>query len=261
MKIVHVSDIHLQEDPILGTDPVGEWEACFSHVERHHGDADLVVVTGDLAHRGETCAYRRLRERLEASPLAPRLMVGNHDDRDAFLAVFPGTPTDASGFVQWSEERDGWRLVFLDTLDPGHHAGRLCERRLRWLDAQFAGCERAIVFMHHPPVAVGVANADIIGLVDAAAFRAVLSRHRGRVRHIFFGHCHYALSGSVDGVAFSAAQSTSHPNWPEIGGPAERTGYAREQSRSYAVALLNEDATVVHSIEYGLEDRLQWMTY
>ena len=261
MKIVHISDIHLQDAPILGTDPHGEWERCLSHAERHHADADLAVVTGDLAHRGEASAYERLRERLRDSPLAPRLMVGNHDDRAAFLHAFPDSPQDENGFVQWHEDRDGWRFVFLDTLDEGHHAGRLCERRLRWLDERLTGCERALVFMHHPPVSVGVANADIIGLRDAAALRAVLARHQGVVRHIFFGHCHYALSGSVDGVPFSAAQSTSHPNWPEIGGPAERTGYAREQSRSYAVALAEEASTIVHSIEYGLEGRLEWLSY
>ena len=219
-------------------------------------DADLVVVTGDLAHRGEAAVYGRLRERLDASPLAPRLLVGNHDDRAAFLRKpFPTVRRDPSGFVQWTEDRDGLRLVFLDTLDPGHHSGRLCERRLRWLGEQLDGCESALVFMHHPPTSVGVANADIIGLVDAAAFQDVLARHPGRVRHVFFGRCHYALSGSVRGVPFSAAQSTSHPNWPEIGGPPERTGYAREQSRSYAVALVEEESTVVHSIEYGLADQ------
>ena len=261
MKIVQISDIHLRGEPILGTDPNSEFESCLAHVERHHADADHVVVTGDLVHDGERRDYERLRDRLDASPLAVRLMLGNHDDRETFRAVFPAAPDDGHGFVQWSEDRGGLRLIHLDTLLPGSHAGELCERRLGWLQTQLDGCERALVFMHHPPLQIGVANADIIGLHDAERVAATLVAVPGKVRHVFFGHCHYQLSGSVRGVPFSAAQSTSHPNWPEIGGPAERTGYAPEQSRSYAVALVRSDSLVVHTIEYAMEERLRWLTY
>ena len=72
--------------------------------------------------------------------------------------------------------------------------------------------------MHHNPVEVGIPNADDIGLMDGEAFRELLAAYRTEIRHLFFGHCHYVLSGSVCGIHFSASRSTSHPCVPDFSG-------------------------------------------
>ncbi len=41
---------------------------------------------------------------------------------------------------------------------------------------------------------------DQIRLLDDAAFRQLIARHKDRIRHVFFGHCHLPLAGSVAGV-------------------------------------------------------------
>lgn len=259
MKIVHVSDIHIHDSPILESEPVGNFRACLSHIERNNADADVVVITGDLTHRGGLGSYRTLRTILEASPLKPRLLIGNHDDRANFLAVFPETPTDEAGYVQWSEDRDGTRFLYLDTVGPTH-AGVYDAPRRAWLVRELLRARKdrlpVCLFMHHNPSPVGVRSADVIGMVEGPAFRQIIREHRDVIRHIFFGHCHYILAGSVAGVPMSAPRSTNHPCLPEFE-KRQALGYGGLPP-TYDVCLIHEDYVAVHSIDFLAEESVRW---
>ena len=89
MKLIHISDIHINPEPILGIDPVANFRACLDHVAEFHADADRIVISGDLTHHGRRESYEQLRDMLAESPLqgdaAPRLLIGNHDDRAVLL--------------------------------------------------------------------------------------------------------------------------------------------------------------------------------
>ena len=262
MKLVHISDIHVNEEPILGHEPIGHLNACLDHMLTYHGDADRIVVTGDLTHHGRRSSYERLRDILRnralEGALAPRLLLGNHDDRDSFRAVFIDAPRDPNGFVQWEEDTVAGRFVYLDTLEAGTHAGSLGGGRLEWLEERLdAASSPVFLFMHHNPAPVGVLNADTIGLMDAAPFHDLVRRHRDTIRHIFFGHCHFTLSGSLHRVPFSAPRSTNHPCWPDIGGEERRMGYGPLE-RTYSVALIEPDHVTVHSIEFMRQKDVLW---
>jgi Icc protein len=265
MKIIHISDIHISGKPILGFDPIANFEACLAHVAEFQGDADRVIITGDLTHRGEPENYARLQAILAASPLtgtrAPRLLIGNHDDRQNFTTAFPAAQRDDNGFVQWTEHTDAGLFVYIDTAETGTPAGHYCEKRQAWLTAVLTEAERAgqpaWLFMHHNPLAVEVANADRIGIVQEAEFQAILTRFRDTVRHIFFGHCHFTLSGQVCGIAFSAPRSTNHVCWPDFSGIVERMGYGAF-SPNYNVCFLGKAGTVIHSIDFLDEDKVLW---
>lgn len=265
MKIIHISDIHINPAPILGFDPVDNFEACLAHVAEFQGDADLVVITGDLTHHGQAESYQRLKSILETSPLqgrlAPRLLIGNHDSRQTYASIFDNTPQDEGGFIQWTEETEAGLFVYMDTAEPGTHSGHYCAARQKWLTgalerARAAG-KPAWLFMHHNPIAVHVANADEIGLVQEAEFHAILREYKDTVRHIFFGHCHFTLSGQVCGVPFSAPRSTNHVCWPDFSGIAARMGYGAF-SPNYNVCFLTEAGTVIHSVDFLDEDKVMW---
>ncbi len=260
MKIVHISDIHINADPVAGSDTVTAFRQCLAHVEKHHGAADLVVISGDLTHHGRLESYRKLHELLASSPLRPVLMLGNHDHRETFLSVFPDTQRDENGYVQAVRDVGGHRAIFLDTNLVANHSGRLGPRRMAWLADRLADARRdglpVLLFLHHHPVAIGVLATDIIGLVQKKAFAEMLRENRDIVRHVFFGHCHMSLSGSIEGVPFSAPRSTSHPGWPEFEG---RLAYGHGPIEpSYNLVLIDGGTVVVHTIEYRLEDRIVW---
>lgn len=265
MKIVHISDIHIHPEPILGLDPVEHFRLCLAHVEQFQADADRVIITGDLTDDGRPESYARLQEMLTASTLTgaatPRLLIGNHDSRANFLAAYPDARTDAAGFVQWHEETPAGDFLYLDTVETGSHWGSYCAARRDWLTARLEDARArgvgAFLFMHHNPTAVHVANADRINIREEAELKAVLRAFPGTVRHIFFGHCHYTLSGTAAGIPFSAPRSTNHACWPEFSGDPRRMGYGDLQP-NYNVCFIDGDDVVVHSIEFLLEDKVKW---
>ena len=83
MKIIQVTDLHLPEPGALlfGLDPFARLAACVDDINRNHADADLVVMSGDLANDGERGAYVGLQEKLKVLRPPVRMMMGNHDDR------------------------------------------------------------------------------------------------------------------------------------------------------------------------------------
>ncbi|KGF69701.1 hypothetical protein LL06_09180 [Hoeflea sp. BAL378] len=265
MKLVHISDIHINPEPILGLDPVANFRSCLAYVEAHDQDADKVVITGDLTHHGREESYRALAAILEASPLKgrlePRLLIGNHDDRETFASVFGSASRDESGFIQWTEETPAGLFVYMDTVDAGRHGGLYCESRMAWLrrvlDGARAGGQRAYLFMHHNPVRVNVANADVIGIFNERELQALLKEYRDTVAHLFFGHCHYTLSGAVAGIPYSAPRSTNHACWPDFSGQINRMGHG-DLAPNYNVCFLRPDSTVVHSIDFLDAGKVQW---
>jgi Icc protein len=265
MKLVHISDIHINEEPIHGLDPIANFKKCLAYIEAHDMDADRVVITGDLTHHGCEQSYSELATILSGSALkdklAPRLMIGNHDNRETFASVFVDTRRDEHGFVQWTETTPAGLFVYMDTVDQGRHGGRYCEARMAWLssvlDQVRGGGGRAYLFMHHSPVRVNVANADIIGIINERELQALLKRYNDVIAHIFFGHCHYALSGSVCGIPYSAPRSTNHPCWPDFSGIINRSGQG-ELAPNYNVCFLREDSTVVHSIDFLDAGKVRW---
>jgi Icc protein len=217
MKIIHITDTHLVRpgETIYGLDPAERLETVVTDVIARHGDADLVVITGDLADRGEPEAYARLDEILSPLPMPIRLLLGNHDSREAFRDRFTGHPVDENGFVQsYLDAPDGLgRLIFIDTHEPGWSGGRVCDQRLDWLTLRLdeASDRPAYIFMHHPPFDMGVRHFEKIGLEQPERFVATLDAHPGKVRHLFLGHVHLPVNGVLaSGIPFTAGRGCNH---------------------------------------------------
>jgi 3',5'-cyclic AMP phosphodiesterase CpdA len=242
MKLIHLTDLHLVPpgERLWGLDPAARLDAALDDIARHHADADLCAITGDLAERGEVAAYELLKQRLARFPVETHLMLGNHDERASYRAVFGG-----SGYVQHAVERDGAYLLFLDTLKgPPSSAGLYDAPRREWLTAKLSRAAGAPVylFMHHPPFDIGHKLMDLIKLEDAEGFAALLKGHD--IRHIFFGHAHRPISGVWNGIGFSALPSLNH-QLPLVGG-AVPTVYSDEPAM-YAVVTLTPGMTLVHA--------------
>ena len=69
MKLIHISDIHLNPAKILGDNPIEQFKKVLTYIEAHLMDADKIVITGDLTHIGMLESYEVLRDLLAASKL------------------------------------------------------------------------------------------------------------------------------------------------------------------------------------------------
>lgn len=253
MKIVQITDIHLLPPggTLHGLDPAARLRAVIDDVIARHGDADLAVLTGDLTDTGAPEAYAILKAEIARLPMPVRLLLGNHDDREAFRAAFPEAPVDAGGFVQSALDAPGaaGRLLFLDTHEPGWSGGRYCDARLEWLDGQLAaaGGRPVTVFMHHPPGDIGVAHFAEINLHEPEALVARLKAHPGGLRMAFIGHVHLPMSGVLaGGIPFTAGRGCNHHMVLDA---AARDCLWIAGGANYAVILIEDDRLFFHAID------------
>ena len=242
MKFIHVTDPHLTEPGkmLWGTDPRERLSRCLDDIARLHGDAEFCVVSGDLTETGEPAAYEWLRQRLQDFPIKAFLMLGNHDDRTAFQSAFPDEPCCNDGFVQQSHMTDQGLFVFLDTKKDGKtSAGELCEIRRRWLAKQLAdaGDAPVFLFMHHPPLDVGVPHMDRIKLDDPHSFAELLGAG-SNIRHIFFGHVHRAGYYNWRGFPCTSLPGTNHQ--VAMMHDSVGTAYSAEPAM-YGIAVLDSE--------------------
>ena len=209
-------------------------------------DAELLVLTGDLTHWGEPGAFANLADAVAALKLPIRLLIGNHDDREAYRKAFPSEHFDSARFAQSALDVSVGRFLFLDNVRDGSHAGVYCERRQSWLREQLENAEGrdTFLFMHHPPFITGLPPLDRIGLRNRGEFRAVVEPFCQRIRHLFFGHLHRPIAGSWLGIPMSTVRLMNH-----------QTAFSLEDGLSipgsfeppaYCVVLIEADCVVVH---------------
>ena len=258
MKFIHLCDTHLLPPgrESFDLDPEANFGACLESIRSLHGDAELVVLGGDLTYDGQAEAYRVLARRLEDFPLPALFLPGNHDDRDLMAAHLPGVVKDGSGFLHLVHQTSAGAFILLDTQSGPHnsrnHHGLLCPARLAWLAARLEeNKERPVyLFLHHHPFASGLAFMDRTRLLNPEKLAALL-KGRSNVKHLFIGHLHRPICGSWMNLPFSVPGSTSF----QLALDLERNSgltISLEQP-SYAVVTLSPDSTVVH-LEHFLDD-------
>lgn len=251
-KIIHVTDTHLVEHQhaLYGMDPAHNLRLCVQAINADQADADLCVITGDLAHKGHPQAYEQLQSILDELVMPYTVILGNHDSRPNFLDRFSGMPVDGNGFVQYTIDMGDYLGVFLDTNHPGVSYGVFCEQRAAWLSGVLAGDSRPVLlFMHHPAFPIGIPSMDKISLLEPAPFEQAIEGHVSRIRHLFFGHIHRPICGSWRGIAFSTLRGTNHQLVLDFE-PRERILGVNDPGQ-YAVVLLARDQVTVHTEDYA----------
>jgi 3',5'-cyclic-AMP phosphodiesterase len=238
-----------QGETIFGSDPQQRLAAAVADINRHHKDATLCVVTGDLVHHADPRAYALLHETLGELAVPYQLLAGNHDERATLRAAFPDLTLDANGFVQSTRNTPVGRFIFLDTVDAGVHTGFFCEKRQQWLaqTLEQSKDQPVFLFMHPPPFPIALPHIDQYVMTNGAAFASVVASY-SNIRHIFFGHVHRPVSGSWRGIPFSALRGTNHQSWLSFADT--RKNICSLEPPAYAVIFIDGERTIVHYHDY-----------
>ena len=255
-KIIIISDIHLVKkgEKVKGIRTSESLSNAVRHIMIHQTDAEYVLFTGDLTHSGKTSEYRLLKKLISPLQLPITFLLGNHDNRSNFYAVFPEVASDPNGFLQYCFKVNNKFFVCLDTLncnpDIGvKHAGFLCEERLAWLEEKLLILkdENIVICMHHPHFDVGFQKMDKIKLWNSDQFLKLLKTHKS-INYIITGHIHRRISGVTDGINFSTFNSVSY-QMPMLLSKENIPSEIVKPS-SYGVLLIGSNSIVVHSEDY-----------
>ena len=223
MQVIQVTDPHLFADAdgrLRGVPTRSAFEEVLEHVEERHGDADRLIVTGDLAEDRRRETYDTLRQRLSSWGERARVVPGNHDVPGDVGSAFRDMFRIDAPKLAFVDTNTDWALVGLDSHVDGQDAGQIGEAQLDWLDdvlLSLAG-RSIVLFVHHPPVPIGTGWLDAMGLSDADALCRVLRRHR-EVRAIFHGHTHQESHVKLDDIDVYGAPSTAFQFEPGTSAP------------------------------------------
>lgn len=200
--VVHSEDTEVPYWRFMNEDAIAEIEAS---------RVDAVVIKGDIADRGRVDQFEAAAGAFARFSRPHHAFLGNHD----YYGRHAGEEVDGYALLGQPPaprtlELGGWRLVLLETAEPGEHHGVLCDDRLGWLEDSLeevreAG-QPALLLMHHHPVPPEHADRypNTIGIRPEHSLRLfdLIGRHP-QVRGVLIGHTHrnrirrYVASGPV----------------------------------------------------------------
>ena len=213
MLIAQMTDIHIGFDPDAKPEELNRirFRATLDRVLSSPNAPDLLVLSGDLTDHGDADSFAKIAAQLRAVPCPILPLVGNHDSREELLAAFPDTPNE-DGFIHYVVERDGLRVICLDSFEPGRHGGAFCEKRRDWLRSKLeegAG-QPCVIFMHHPPVVSGIDWMDPDPGEDwIANFADAVRGHEDAIQSIHCGHLHRRLHTQFNGIPLGVTPSVA----------------------------------------------------
>lgn len=208
-KAIWMSDPHFtQEGDVLGHDPRVRLRAAVQYINANHSDAEVCVISGDMVNRGTTEDYQALRHELDALSVPFMPMMGNHDCRALFRDTLPLPEGFMSDFIQYGIRTSEGFIACLDTHRIGSDAGEFCTKRANWLKRTLTenGDLPVFLFMHHPPMALGLPMQDSENMTDGESFLDLISEFLS-VQYLFIGHVHRPISGTTRGIPFSTMRS------------------------------------------------------
>lgn len=203
MLIAQITDLHLVEkNKHWLSEPATEIKErllrTISYLNALNPRPDVVLLTGDTTEKGTQAAYSYLKELLEPLEIPIYVIPGNHDCREALRTAFlHHSYIPSKGFIQYVIDDYPVRLVGLDTLVEGEDYGCLCDERLSWLENTLKADSKkpTLIFMHHPPIKIGMELFDQINCIAPAAFENLVS-DRDNLIGIITGHYHHLCVGS-----------------------------------------------------------------
>ncbi len=244
-RLLQFTDLHLYGDAdamLRGHATLPALERALDHARARHWDAAALLVTGDLV-QDDAGGYAHVRRLFAGLGKPVHCIPGNHDLVQEMQAALAGAPFVLGGHF----DLGAWRVVMLDSAEPGAASGRLAPAALAQLDQALgtAGARHALVCLHHHPIDMGSLWLDRVGLVNRDDFLAVIDHHPN-VRAVLWGHVHQELDRERRGVRFMSTPATCAQFLP---GSAEFAVDARPPA--YRVLSLLDSG--------GIESHVEWV--
>jgi Icc protein len=208
IRVLHLTDPHLFADPLgelRGSITAHSLQQVLDHYLSGDWRAERVLITGDLIQDDSAEAYDRFHQILSPLNLRMHCVPGNHDVRELMQVVCRRPPFS---YCATERVRD-WLLVGLDSCVSGQAGGEVAKSELARFDdiVEASSAKHVMVFLHHPPVPVGSAWLDTVGIKNGTAALKRLKATK-RVRLLVFGHVHQPYDAEHHGIRIIGTPST-----------------------------------------------------
>ncbi len=214
---VHLTDLHIQPtetDRFLGIDTMATLRDTLDLLrERGILPGATIVISGDLANNGEPESYARLRtvlDELRETGSTVHLALGNHDNREHFLAEIDGQAHgNRPQKYHYTAMLGDLRLIVLDTNEVGTHDGVLGAEQLAWLEKELASAAPGgtVLVIHHPPTSAPMPALEGHMVKESDRLREIINGTD--VIGILSGHTHVTVAELVGSVPCVTAPGTA----------------------------------------------------
>lgn len=187
MHLIQISDLHIgtADELPFEVDVRANFLKMLRSIQQEN--YDLLVISGDLCYdEGDPAIYIWIKAQLEAENIPYVVLSGNHDDTNLLAEAFGLNEYNQHGQLYYAGKEEEPPLLFLDS-----GCGRIQAHQLSYIDNYLRKHQQPItIFMHHPPLPMGVPYMDNNhALQNGAELVALLTAHSYPV-HIFTGHYH-----------------------------------------------------------------------
>lgn len=212
MQIIQISDLNIGEkgddhpERLKMADNLLE---CIKHINQLTPQPDLLLITGNITHDGAPASAIHAREMLDTLNCPYKLVCGPQDDRRTTLAVFDhACANEVGGVVSYMVEGFELRMIGLDSLGHNGTGGHICQKRLHWVNDRLAENpdQPTLIFMHHPPMKLGMPAVDADGFNNAEVF-GQLVKYYSNIKGILCGHINFACHAGWNETMVSSAPS------------------------------------------------------
>lgn len=187
MKIIQITDLHLgtKDQRPYDIDVRKNFTDILREVRTE--EPDHLVISGDLCFdMGDPTIYKWVKNRLALQKFPWSIITGNHDDTKMLSDVFEFDHLLTDDELFFAKKIGKTTCLFLDTAK-----GFCREAQLNWLRRQLRNHKKELIlFMHHPPIKVGMPFMDSKhAFKDIKTLKPLLLEYPSNL-HIFCGHYH-----------------------------------------------------------------------
>ena len=208
VTILQLSDPHIlpsPEDTLMGVNTEYYWQSVFNLAVKNHPDADLIIVSGDLAQKPCPTSYQRILKTLSTTSIPSICLPGNHDDYALMQQILNLETINCSKQIV----HDDWQIISLNSQIIGEEGGYLSEQELNFLETCLNRNPdlHALITFHHHCIPTGSQWMDVMQISNSDFLFQMLADYP-QVRAITTGHIHQDLESELKGVSVYSAPST-----------------------------------------------------
>ena len=239
MKIIQISDSHIGHwtDATSGIDVRRNFEFILKKIESEK--PSFIIHSGDICFDiPEISIYKWVKEKLDSIHIPYSLIAGNHDDTSMICQIFDQKHQNKECYFDKIIENK--KLLFLDTAN-----GDMSETQYDWLTDQLSQSEINAIFMHHPPIKMGVPFMDQnYSFKSMEKFCSIIEQYSKPIQ-IFCGHYHNARSVTRKNMQVHICPSTFY----ELNDFSDKFGMSSDRI-GYRIIEIDDQNYVKTTLKY-----------